>query len=232
MNTFKMKSSFLGTHFKDVAKEAKEMAKKKKCLVEFEFNEVVCIVSEDTYLDGLWEYYGDAHIMDWKTVGPECLGYDIDTQIELYTRRLTRAKERKIAMEESDKKDAAQKKGLEAAVAGIELLIIEDKKDQYASYVETNSKDGYSKAVIDYADGWGKMMQKMMGDNKTVSQVADDAQELLGYLGITGFQYGCAVKVLTNFWVHGEELRKWHNKSYGHEGEGVVNPAVLTVKTA
>lgn len=26
-----------------------------------------------------------------------------------------------------------------------------------------------------------------------------------------------------------EFLRKWHNKEYGYDGDGVVNPAVITV---
>jgi hypothetical protein len=47
--------------------------------------------------------------------------------------------------------------------------------------------------------------------------------------GITGFMYGTAVKVLTDCWKHGEDLRKWHNGEYGHTGEGVVNPAVMTI---
>ena len=47
--------------------------------------------------------------------------------------------------------------------------------------------------------------------------------------GITGFMYGAAVSILSNHWKYGELLRKWHNKEYGHEGDGVVNPAVLTI---
>jgi hypothetical protein len=35
------------------------------------------------------------------------------------------------------------------------------------------------------------------------------------------------VSVLVHTWKHGEALRKWHNKEYGHEGDGVVNPAVV-----
>ena len=42
--------------------------------------------------------------------------------------------------------------------------------------------------------------------------------------------YGCAVSILSECWEYGEELRKWHNKKYNHGGDGVVNPAVLTIK--
>ena len=47
--------------------------------------------------------------------------------------------------------------------------------------------------------------------------------------GITGFMYGCAVSILSKCWVYGEYLRKWHNKEYGYDGDGVVNPAIMTV---
>ena len=41
--------------------------------------------------------------------------------------------------------------------------------------------------------------------------------------------YGCAVSILSQCWKYGEELRKWHNKEYNYDGDGVVNPAVLTI---
>ena len=47
--------------------------------------------------------------------------------------------------------------------------------------------------------------------------------------GITGFMYGAAVSILSQCWEYGEYLRKWHNKDYGYDGDGVVNPAVITV---
>lgn len=46
---------------------------------------------------------------------------------------------------------------------------------------------------------------------------------------ITGFMYGMAVNILSQCWQYGEELRKWHNKEYNYEGNGVVNPTILTV---
>ena len=41
--------------------------------------------------------------------------------------------------------------------------------------------------------------------------------------------YGVAVQILSMEWEYGEYLRKWHNKEYDYEGEGAVNPAILTV---
>lgn len=63
----------------------------------------------------------------------------------------------------------------------------------------------------------------------TVAQIADKASRAADIDGITGFMYGCAVNVLSQVWKYGEELRRWHNKEYDYEGDGVVNPAVLTI---
>lgn len=41
--------------------------------------------------------------------------------------------------------------------------------------------------------------------------------------------YGYAVSILSQCWEYGEYLRKWHNKEYGYDGDGVVNPAIMTV---
>jgi hypothetical protein len=55
--------------------------------------------------------------------------------------------------------------------------------------------------------------------------------------GITGFMYGCAVSILSKVWIHGEQLRRWHNlkTQLRDEGEkanqtgGVLNPALLCI---
>jgi hypothetical protein len=57
-----------------------------------------------------------------------------------------------------------------------------------------------------------------------------------GY-GITGFMYGCVIAGLSKFWIHGEELRKWHNLDVQIHDEGekankegcILNPTLMTV---
>lgn len=72
-------------------------------------------------------------------------------------------------------------------------------------------------------------MQVEMSKGKTLKDVAEKTSFEMGFLGTTGFMYGAAVSVLSQCWKYGEELRKWHNKEYNHEGEGVVNPAILII---
>ena len=39
----------------------------------------------------------------------------------------------------------------------------------------------------------------------------------------------CAVALAGAYiWVYGDELRRWHNHEYDYDGDGVVNPAILT----
>ena len=96
--------------------------------------------------------------------------------------------------------------------------------------VEAN-QDPYGKGTMDYAEGWAKLMQIEIAKGKTVRECADETQKGLGFFGITGFMYGCAVSILSQTWKYGEELRKWHNKQYGvdENKKGVVNPAILTI---
>ena len=105
----------------------------------------------------------------------------------------------------------------------------DESKKIWDNMVEVNSKDPYGMGVVKYARRWAKYMQKLIAEGKTVIEIADKASHDCDIEGITGFMYGCAVNALSQSWKYGEELRKWHNKEFGYEGDGVVNPAVLTV---
>lgn len=55
------------------------------------------------------------------------------------------------------------------------------------------------------------------------------SSHLADIYGITGFIYGCSVSILSSVWKYGNELRTQHNSKYDYQGDGVVNPAVLTI---
>jgi hypothetical protein len=103
--------------------------------------------------------------------------------------------------------------------------------------VEINCKDPYSYECCRYAAAWAAMMEQEMASGAKLSQVADRCSHEADTDGITGCMYGAAVSILAHCWVHGEELRRWHNlqTQIGDEGEkanksgGVLNPALLTV---
>ena len=131
------------------------------------------------------------------------------------------------------KEEEARRKAIEAEVLRIDEAVEMEFKDEeckkaWDKMVEINSKDHYGNGVVKYARRWAKYMQQLIAEGKTVIEIAEKASHDCDIEGITGFMYGCAVNALAQSWKYGEELRKWHNKDYGYEGDGIVNPAVLT----
>lgn len=113
------------------------------------------------------------------------------------------------------------------------MKIIEGKEKEYKDWYEKNS-DPYGRACFTYAERWAEMLENLIETStddpmKVVVDNADRLSHEADVEGITGFMYGCAVNILSQCWKYGEELRKWHNKEYGYERDGVVNPAVLTI---
>lgn len=109
------------------------------------------------------------------------------------------------------------------------MKIKEGMEQEYKATVEVNSHDGYSAGVIRYMERWADMMEEAIEDGATIQEVAESTSHMADTDGITGFMYGCAVNYLSQFWVHGEDLRVWHNRKYKYEGDGIVNPAILII---
>ena len=165
--------------------------------------------------------------MEWKIVGYDCVKqYDKETKSELKKRESIAAKkaaeERRQYKIQEDKERAAFKE----KTAHVEMEF-KSKSDWEIGL--SKNKDGYGSCIYEYAEGWAKLMQAEMLEGKKLEDIAEKTSHEMGFLGITGFMYGAAVSVLSHCWLHGEKLRKWHNKEYNHEGDGVVNPAILTI---
>lgn len=114
------------------------------------------------------------------------------------------------------------------------MKILEGKEKEYKDWYDKNS-DGYSRACFTYAERWANMLEDLIesSDEDAMTVIVNNADRLsheADIEGITGFMYGCAVNILVQCWEYGEELRKWHNEEYNYNGDGVVNPAVLTIK--
>lgn len=94
--------------------------------------------------------------------------------------------------------------------------------------------DPYGRGCFTYAERWAELLEKKIDEVGNVQNAIIDNADRLSHEadieGITGFMYGMAVNILSQCWEYGEELRKWHNKEYDYDGDGVVNPAVLTVR--
>ena len=103
------------------------------------------------------------------------------------------------------------------------------KKEMEFDYLtgKHNNTDSYGSAVYRYLERWADLMEKKINESdclayETICKYAEELSHAADSEGITGFMYGCAVSILSEAWQYGEELRKWHNKEYGYEGDGVV----------
>lgn len=113
------------------------------------------------------------------------------------------------------------------------MKILEGKEKEYKDWFDKNT-DPYGRACFTYADRWAEMMEKLIesSTDEPMKVIVDNADRLsheADIEGITGFMYGCAVSILSHCWKYGEDLRKWHNKEYNYDGDGVVNPAIMKV---
>lgn len=116
------------------------------------------------------------------------------------------------------------------ALTELEFKNAESEAYFYKTMKDCEGKDAMS--IINYAIRWGKVMQYLIDqEGQDLTSIADDTSYECDYEGMSGHTFGLAVHFLTNIWKYGEELRLWHNKQYDYEGKGVVNPAVIHIKT-
>ena len=234
-----------GDWFENVAQKAKEIAVRGSEIntydaftVEFDFNGVLCLVDKDTNLEWLNRDYCNAHLMEWKKVGPDCREvYESLVLIELQKRKAAQEEQQRLSEIAYRAKDAENKRRFEATIKGVKFLVV--KKKKYDQWKKTNENDGtgYGAMIFAYAEGWAKVMQKEFQERNienpdvaTMIAHAENCSKLLDFYGITGFMYGAAVAILAQHWKYGEALRKWHNKEWGHENtEGTVNPAMFVL---
>jgi hypothetical protein len=140
---------------------------------------------------------------------------------------------------EAQAKAKAEAARINAIKAGIlerapESLTLKDSAT-WDHFVSVNSSDPYGKGIIDFASLWARMMESEINNGKLFAEAAKECSYLADTSGITGYMYGAAVSVLSQCWIHGDDLRAWHNKDYGKQGAeatesgAVINPAVLTI---
>lgn len=105
---------------------------------------------------------------------------------------------------------------------------------EYAKYVEVNSKDSYSKEVVDYGERWMNLMEDAM-EKPPQEKYGEGVEEVTSHeadtSGITGFMNGAAAAAISHFWIHGDQFQRWYNKKCWGTGDekGVINPAIISV---
>jgi hypothetical protein len=238
-NEMKTLETWAGGEINETIKRAIAEATACNDFVEFDFNGVRVIVEKNSrpkliYRD--WYRALSGYLGENPSVGPwpkDVLSKEeIDSDNAIQAEKDRKAEVRRAEME---KQANAQKLLLQGALANAGPLELSD-PESWRMFVESN-RDAYGGRVVRFADEWGRLMQVRIGNGETVAQCADELGRLADDDGITGYMYGCAVQMLFRCWKHGEELRRWHNKTtqIGTEGDranetgGVLNPAVLNI---
>ena len=108
------------------------------------------------------------------------------------------------------------------------MKVKEGMEKNYEEITEDWKDDFMLGAALRYSVRWADMMETLAADGVDIAKAAGQTKSVADTEGLTGYLYGLSVMFLTNTWEHGEELRVWHNKEYGYEGEGVVNPCIIT----
>lgn len=110
------------------------------------------------------------------------------------------------------------------------MKIRKGKEKEYKDWYNKNN-DPYDRACLTFAERWAELLEEQITKSDNVMQCiidnADKCSHEADTEGITMFMYGCAMIVLAQCQEYGEYLRKWHNKEYGYDGDGVVNPAII-----
>lgn len=223
MKNIKMPWQF-GT-FDSIAADAVKMVTPKKN-VEFDFNGVLCVVSKTTDLKLLWRDYQTSHYLGWETIGPDCVDeYSSEILQKIASGKAEEVERSRIRHEEYQREMDLKKSDLMKKISNINLHCDQEKWNKW----QLSNQDGYGQGILRFADNWGRLMQYEIGNGAKLEDIANKTSHDADIEGITGFMYGAAVSILSDCWQFGEDLRKWHNKEYNHEGDGVVNPAVITI---
>jgi hypothetical protein len=161
--------------------------------------------------------------------------------VPAYVRTEDPERDARYAAAEQERQEAAEK-ARQALLAKLETLpqiaLAPEQEADWLTWKQINAGDGYSNAVVTFAEQWARLMQAelepLLAGGKGLppekfSEIAERTSQEADAVGLTGFMYGVAVGALAKFWMHGGALRVWHNRQYGYDGDGVVNPAVMTV---
>lgn len=215
METKKLET-MCGEHISRVTEKAIKLANDDGCIVEFDFNGIPIQVKPDSTVESVLEYF--------------------DAECNRRHEEYLASDEYKAHQAEAERKDREQKEKLDKYLAlAPEKLTLKDEAEFLAAK-EKNS-DPYGSGIYRYAESWARIMEGRMASGEKLVDIAQESSHIADTEGITGFMYGAAVSILSGFWIHGEALRRWHNKEVqiGDEGDkanetgGVLNPAILNI---
>lgn len=92
---------------------------------------------------------------------------------------------------------------------------------------QANNQDAYGGACVIVARRVMEILDE--GQPFDCHEIITRADNETDTGGITGYMAGAVATMISQCHERGEEFRKQWNGDYGHTGEGVVNPAIITI---
>ena len=116
------------------------------------------------------------------------------------------------------------------------MNILESEKENWEKFVQ-NNQDPYGSACVNVSKRVMELLDEHEGELEegyypnlnTPHGLICKADDDIKAGGITGYMAGVVASAVSNFHPRGEEFRKIWNSKHNHEGEGVVNPAILNI---
>lgn len=205
-----------GEHIRNAILGALDLAKAKKDDVQMSFNDTIVVLRPNS--------------------DPEAIAKEWNDKCEQARKEYLESNEYKESQRLLKQKEKQKELLLKGALAVSPKRMTIADKVAWQEW-QKNNTDPYGKATIEYAERWARLMEGRIANGDTVENCAEEARHIADN-GITGFMYGCAVNILFQVWVHGDELRRWHNLDTQISDEGekanetgtVLNPAILNLR--
>ncbi len=188
MKTYK---PMCGEDITETAKNMVALAKKTKGPVTAEFNDIALTAKPGSNSDAIVQYY--------------------KTELKRRHEEYVESPEYKDLQREAEKAQRRKDLMSKEALATAPEMTLKD-EEGWRKTVAANT-DSYSSGFIRFTERWARLMEGRMADGDTLEACAEETSSMADNEGITCFMYGCAVSILSQVWIHGEQLRRWHNKT-------------------
>lgn len=231
-----LKIKFSYWHFLDILKDAllKSLSQfyKEKDLenpnpVSFEFNGVRVYADWNEFIeDG--DYVLDQRLNDYAYQLWEKAKMTMDAQYMLG--QSVSGKYIQQKQEEKEREAAKRQYAIKEKLKNLPPMQFSEEWKAQRELGLKNNQDPYWQGIFRYAENWAKLMEEAIEKEwKTLEEVAEKLSQDADLEWNAWFMYGAAVNILSQTWKYWNELRKWHNKKYNYQWEGVVNPVVHTI---
>lgn len=99
----------------------------------------------------------------------------------------------------------------------------------WQQHLRVNRGGFYGDSIISFAARWAKEMEKAMKKGVKLEDIVEEAKHNADREGVSGAMEAKAIKILSDVWQHGREIKNWNNAQFGvgNDAKGVVNWTIL-----